>query len=67
MGNTSAASPSRPSSVDSGSRPDLAKRARFASANAVQLYVPASDEPEKFVRGLGGLLLGEQSSHQQAN
>ena len=30
MGSTSAASPSRPPSVDSGSRPDLPKRARFA-------------------------------------
>ena len=27
----------------------------------------AMDESEKFVRGLGGLLLAEQSSHQQAS
>ena len=32
MGSTSAASPSRPPSIDSRSRPDLPKRARFASS-----------------------------------
>ncbi len=32
-----------------------------------ELYVPASDGPEKPVVRLGGLLLGQQSNDQQAN